>query len=498
MKMTQRILSLLAAASVLAGAAHAGSLRIFPTDPTSRSTIRIQFAEQDWFSLCPPELQQVSVEGRDIRVRADVDRETGCVAVYRHTPYVITASVGPLPPGDYQVTFEAPDYLSGETETATRGFEVAEALQCGLSSRPAATVLLPYFEVDVEDPEGRDTLFTVATVDARPTLAHAVVWTNRGHPVLSFDFFLPAGGSRTFDVRRLLEGGLPATSPPEDPPAGSYESCTSPLTLPEVDGGALTALVAGRPDPGDGNCYASAVEGGRVATGYVTVDVVRDCSGDVLATPDQPGYFVDGGQGLATNDNVLLGDFFLIDAANDFAQGESLVSLPADAARFGPREICDPVPCETRNRAFYQGADNRMPLPRTFRSRFLNGGAFTGGTDLVVWLRGNTGLVDCDSDPGARGIFNVVEAVVMNQAGEAEPPLPLVSEQQVLRTAVGGELLLTDESFGYVDVSATYLNAVIGVLATEELQIWAMPLLKASGRFSAGFGAVPVEDFCRQ
>ena len=79
-------------------------------------------------------------------------------------------------------------------------------------------------------------------------------------------------------------------------------------------------------------------------TGYITVDVVRDCSGTELRTPlDGSEYFRDGGAGLATNDNVLWGDWFLVDPSNDFAQGEKLVTLVAVSERFGRYDDCVPL-----------------------------------------------------------------------------------------------------------------------------------------------------------
>ena len=104
---------------------------------------------------------------------------------------------------------------------------VASNLRCGLVSQPAATVLLPYFEVDVDNPAGRNTLFSVGTVSPASTLAHVVVWSNWSQAVLSFDVVIPAEGLRTFDLRGLLRGRLPRTSPPPDATTGTD---TAPLT----------------------------------------------------------------------------------------------------------------------------------------------------------------------------------------------------------------------------------------------------------------------------
>lgn len=231
--------------------------------------------------------------------------------------------------------------------------------------QPAATLLLPYFEVDLESLEGRGTLFSVGNADSVPRLAHAVVWTNWGHPVLSFDFFVPGRGVRSFNVRDLLQGRLPKSEPPASLPAERFGSCTSPLTQPAVDVEALAELLTGRPHPENGECYSVAVEGGRLATGFITVDAVHDCSGTAQVEPYAPGYFGDSATGLASNDNVLWGDFYLVDPDGDHAQGEKLVALIADQARFGSPFECGDPPCSSpRIRAsFYRLASNRMSTP---------------------------------------------------------------------------------------------------------------------------------------
>ena len=43
---------------------------------------------------------------------------------------------------------------------------------------PAATLLLPYFEVDLANPDGVTTLFSVNNASAAPQLAHVTFWTD--------------------------------------------------------------------------------------------------------------------------------------------------------------------------------------------------------------------------------------------------------------------------------------------------------------------------------
>src|ERR1044071_8165429 len=52
---------------------------------------------------------------------------------------------------------------------------------------PAATLLLPYFEVDIANPNGVTTLFSINNASATAVLAHVTVWTDQSVPALDFD-----------------------------------------------------------------------------------------------------------------------------------------------------------------------------------------------------------------------------------------------------------------------------------------------------------------------
>ncbi len=468
----------------------AGEIFISPAEfpPThfeilsSRDRVSIFFRETDWHDSCPPELTSVTVDGFEILIVFEVDPSSGCVPTPGTMTYFDTAEVGPLPIGTYNVTVEAPDFTTGQIEQTTASFEVVAPVQCGLVDAPAATLLLPYFEVDLENPGGRSTLFSVGNVEPEPVLAHAVVWTNWGNPAFSFDFFVPANGLVTFNLRQVLLGQLPVTSPPPDPPPGRFDNCTDPVTLPAIDGQELRAILTGQPHPQDGLCHSSAVEDGQLATGYVTVDVVRDCSGDALRTFYDPGYFIDGGSGLATNENALVGDFFLIDPANDYAQGEGLVTLVADAARFD-------------HPSFYLTGDNRMPLPVALRSRFLNGGVFTGATELLIWMKARSEPIECDSQHFGNSYH--VHAEWRSEPGEPSVEDEFTTTEHTLRVEIGGAQLPVGLEFGTLDASALHAQSLPGPPSIRHLQTWTMPIASADGRFSVGLASVPIEDFCR-
>ncbi len=65
----------------------------------------------------------------------------------------------------------------------------------------------------------------------------------------------------------------------------------------------------------------------------------------------------------------------------NLAQGSEAVHIVADAARFGGRH---PDLLRRLDRSHRATTPARLSA-RSYRARFLNGGAFSGGTDLVVW-----------------------------------------------------------------------------------------------------------------
>src|SRR4051812_9906510 len=63
---------------------------------------------------------------------------------------------------------------------------------CDIAVLPAATLLLPYFEVDLDAPQSlaRTTLFTVVNTSKNQQIARATIWTDFGYPLMSFDLSL--------------------------------------------------------------------------------------------------------------------------------------------------------------------------------------------------------------------------------------------------------------------------------------------------------------------
>ena len=78
---------------------------------------------------------------------------------------------------------------------------------------PAATLLLPFFQVDSHDPvNGVNTLFSINNASATAILAHVTVWSDQSVPVLDFDVYLTGYDVQTISLRDiLLNGTMPLT-----------------------------------------------------------------------------------------------------------------------------------------------------------------------------------------------------------------------------------------------------------------------------------------------
>ena len=142
------------------------------------------------------------------------------------------------------------------TLTAALGAHASAGLaqnSCSAGATPAATLLVPYFEVDFAAADRQTTLFAVTNAGAQATLAKVVVWTDWGVPTLTFDLFLAPDDVQSINLRDVFNGVLPQTG------GGSFTDCANPLELPVLDVTALTHLReqhTGVPDA-EGNCAGS-------------------------------------------------------------------------------------------------------------------------------------------------------------------------------------------------------------------------------------------------
>src|SRR5438270_10593321 len=88
----------------------------------------------------------------------------------------------------------------------------AFAVICTVDNVPAATLLLPYFEVDLSNPNGLTTLFSVNNASATAVLAHVVIYSDLSVPVLDFNIYLTGYDVQSVNLRDIIvNGSMPQT-----------------------------------------------------------------------------------------------------------------------------------------------------------------------------------------------------------------------------------------------------------------------------------------------
>ncbi|HEY7213409.1 MAG TPA: hypothetical protein VIC28_02215 [Thermoanaerobaculia bacterium] len=385
---------------------------------------------------------------------------------------------------------------------------------------PAATLLVPYFEVDLNNVNGVNTLFSINNASATAILAHVTVWSDQSIPVLDFDVYLTGFDVQTVNLRDILQNGnLPVTaSAGQDPAGGSigtgispkgiasqdinFASCTGtlPYNNPALNAAFrahLQAVLQGNASPTFGLCYGSKTKD-NVLRGYVTIDAVNSCN--VLF----PSQMLTGYSSVITNQNVLWGDVFYVNSAENFAQGETLVHIEACATCFVPGD-----------HTFYGRYDNatavdaREALPTTMAARYLNGGGFTGGTDFIVWREGGTQTSAVGYSCNLQGPLQwyplgATQVVVFDETEQPETSencpsgfdcgIDILIPNEAQRVDVGTDIP-TPFNFGWVWLNLQNPDfATFGPYGDPFSQMWMFTVMDASGRFSVGFNGIAIDN----
>lgn len=275
----------------------------------------------------------------------------------------------------------------------------ARAIIGTIDDVPAATLLLPYFEVDptATATSGLSTEITYSNTWAGALLTHVTLWSDAGVPVYAFNLYMTGYDHITFDLRDMLVNGtLPQTaSAGQDPsnaisPRGpisqdvNFASCNDQLPPPPLDAATLSHLqksLSGQASPTDGQCYGFNVGDGHYR-GYITIDTVNNCT---TRFPGASGYFGNGGSGDATLQNNLSGEWHMTDRTLKRSFGSRLVAIEGSGS--------DPQTAAFPQYTFYgrvdgfTAHDNREPLGAIFHAQYRNGGlpGFPAATRLIVW-----------------------------------------------------------------------------------------------------------------
>src|SRR2546423_1448314 len=284
---------------------------------------------------------------------------------------------------------------------------------CDIALQPAATLLLPYFEVDFQSPPttARATIFTLVNTSPLPQIAHVTLWTDWSFPALGFNIFLTGYDLQLINLYDIFaratiaagtfagSGGTSSnTTVPTNPTAGSQpaqndanpniSSLAFCANLPGVFSSGLQTdlqliFTTGK---GTGRFIACTAQVGGVhenAVGYATIDVAPTCH---TSLPNQTGYF-----NLILFDNVLTGDYidYLPSGTANTAVGGPLVHLrviPEGGAAGSvvasdlPYTFYSRFTCWTASRTI----DRRQPLPSTFAPRVVDESTRSFRTSFMI------------------------------------------------------------------------------------------------------------------
>jgi hypothetical protein len=337
-------------------------------------------------------------------------------------------------------------FSNGNNPTTTNNDD-----SCEITVTPAATLLLPIFDVNLTAAAGagETTLFTITNVSAAPQIAHVTVWTDWSFPILDFNIFLTGYDVQAINlydvlVRNLVAPGGPGTSSTVSSispraPQGSVGAFSAPGTNtsnPNILSGAVTAggpcsgtnlpgtlppdlmdavrtaLTTGLYNPANApgvGCGSTRVGGTHTnARGYLTIDVANTCS---VNLPDSPEY-------ITTEllfDNVLIGDYQQINGdptTGNFAQGNPMVHIRAipEGGPAGSNPGTN-LPYTFYDRYAGGRFDRRVPLPATFAARWIEGGTSGFNTNFKIWREGLTFGTQVCSEPAQNSAMAVAEAI---------------------------------------------------------------------------------------
>lgn len=401
---------------------------------------------------------------------------------------------------------------------------------------PAATLLLPYFEVKLDDPNGVNTTFTINNASNSAALTRVTLWTDEGIPTFGFDVYLTGYDVQQVNLRSLFDGGfVPITADDVTDPSDTLSPqgplsqdisfpgmggvCDTPYSSPELSAAELKHIRTahtGRRSAILGGC-AGANYGDLVARGYVTVDTVTQCTSD---NPSSSGFF----GGTADGRNVLWGDYAIINPAQNSEIGSSLVHVESCQAGGFLGYVGNGAgncPFVAGDYTFYgryvgfDGSDQREPLSTLFGTRYVNEGTFNGGTDLLVWRdtklppTGANGKHGCSKTPAW---FPLSQSDVVGfdeqenptdlcfvldnfspAIGGAQACFPLAAQR--VATSTGnplGDPLNPPAPFGWLYLNLSH--TVTGDPQPGVAQAWVETVQSATGRFAVGFQAIPLDN----
>jgi hypothetical protein len=411
---------------------------------------------------------------------------------------------------------------------ATAQVAVDNDWSCDIANLPAATLLLPYFEVDLAGGGGggETTIFTVTNVSSLPQVARVTLWTDYAYPVLTFNIFLTGYDVQSINLYDVIGRGVVApddgtgldyspvgelsgdwvNSFPFDNPVLDEESCVDlPIAVAGVYRMRMQSAFTTGKAPSGGSYGACTTAGGvhSNAVGYATIDVVGNCGyRDSL----DARYFTDD----IRFDNVLVGDSMQVSHARRTSHGSPMVHIRAIPEGGLPRErMIEPDYRVQFPRTFYDRyvesrLDARQPLPSVFAARWISGGPAGFETMFKIWREAAGAGIACARYPAANGAVKFVEAVrfdeeenpevtapcILVPCGDWGPWLPATSATSAVNDAIYPPNTVGDVG-GWM-----YLNLDDRSSPSEALQSWVVTTMRAESIFSADVDAHALGNGC--
>jgi hypothetical protein len=231
----------------------------------------------------------------------------------------------------------------------------ATAITCTVDQRPAATLLVPYFQVSIEPATGaivssgalaRDTIVTIVNASAAPMVAHVNVYNRFSEIKLDFNVALSGFDVQAMRMSDIISVFLPNTFNSDgddvcqrgadivygDPGSGSDgylrvsptdPAFNTPATVQDNTNG-TTDYAAAYPSIAQDLATDCSGDVDFLAIGYVVIDHANYCN---LSDPTDPNYYIDDAIGMENN---LFGEIIFTSGNGLPTYGISTVNLEAD------------------------------------------------------------------------------------------------------------------------------------------------------------------------
>ncbi len=419
------------------------------------------------------------------------------------------------------ISASASTFVSGSPSTTNNDDS------CDIALLPAATLLLPYFEVDFNSPQvmAKTTLFTIVNTTQQPQIAHVTIWTDWGYPTVDFNVFLTGYDVQAINMYDIF-GPRGTIAPPSgttneiDPGDRSLNNDANPNFAPQsardcqILPGAIPQFLlndirsAATTGAYNFSCGTTRIGGKHQnATGYVTIDVLSDCT---VTLPTEPNYYRE-----LLYDNVLTGDYMWISpnpTTGNYAGGNPLVHIRAipEGGAAGAVTATD-LPRTFYSRYMPQmsrTSDRRQPLPSTFAAHYIQGGPGAFNTDLAIWREAVTGA-NAPCKDYARNASSEMSIKSIIRFDEHENPTTLPSgcppilcvPQTVTLPATSSTSAASGNTFPPLSASGDlggwlWLNLSNSAMATPS-QNWVVVSMSAEGRYSVAFDALALSNGCQ-